>query len=437
MNRRDFLRSTLILPVASTAAAGLSLPVGAQQSHAGPERKAARQQARIPAGLNPRLTGIQCLRCARVYPVSSDVADTGKGCPECLAEGFPANVTFAYVPPTKTTFTSSGPGLLRYQNLLPLFDFPTLGEGDTPLLPLSALARKFGLAELHAKDESRGPTGSHKDRTSGLVVARAAQLKRPGVVAASSGNGGHSLGAYAGRAGVTCTILSTKKISAPWRQAIEATGATFKTTETPEERWKIMQEMVEKEGWFPFTNFISPPVGSSPFAVQGCKTIAYELVEQLSGDALDAVIIPTCRGDLLWGIYEGFVEALEAKKISRVPRLYAAEPFPRLERILAGADYRTVFTQPQHLMVSIGGTTSAYQAESAVRLSQGGACSVTTEEALRARNELAANGLYLELSSAAALAGLYKLVENKSVRPGERVVMLCTSHGYKEIQPKG
>ena len=367
-----------------------------------------------------------------MYRVSADVIDNGKGCPQCLAQGYPANVGFTYGPVTKTAFTRGGAGLARYRDLLPLQDFPTLGEGDTPLLPLVRISRKLGLADLYAKDESRNPAGSHKDRASGLVVARAAQLKRPGVVAASSGNAGHSLAAYAASAGVPCAIVATKKICSPWRQAIEATGSTLRLVETAEERWELMREMVEKEGWYPFTNFISPPVGSSPFAVQGYKTIAYELVEQLDGKSIDAVIIPACRGDLLWGIYAGFAEAFEAKKISRVPRLYAAEPFPRLERILAGADYRTSFAQPKHLMISLGATASTYQAESAVRLSQGGACSATTEEALRARNELAANGLYLELSSAAALAGLYKLVENKSVRPGERVVMLCTSHGYKD-----
>ena len=427
MNRRDFIRSTLVLPVVSSGAIGVSVASPEEDARAG-------RQVQGRTGLNPRITGIRCLRCEKVYPVTSGVADTGQGCPECLAQGYPANVTFSYSPTPTQAFGKSGSGITRYRDLLPLLDFPDLGEGNSPLLPLPSLARKFGLAEVYAKDESRGPTGSHKDRTSGLVVARAAQLKRPGVIAASSGNGGHSLAAYAGRAGVPCVILSTKKLSPQWKQAIEATGATLQITETSEERWKVMQQMMEKEGWYPFTNFITPPVGSIPFAVQGCKTIAYELVEQLNSNPADAVLIPTCRGDLLWGIYEGFIEAYEAGIISKVPRLYAVEPYPRLERILLGADYRTKFTQPDHGMVSIGGTTSAFQAEAAVRQSRGGACSVTKQEALSARKEMAALGLYLELSSAAALAGLYKLVERKTLGGNDRVVLLCTSHGYKEIQ---
>lgn len=400
-----------------------------EENEAGPQ-----ERDPVPAGLNPKLTGLPCLRCKKVYPVACGVGDSGKGCPECLAQGYPANVTFAYGPITHEAFGRSGAGLGRYRDLLPLLDFPQLGEGDTPLLPLLALARKLGLAELYAKDESRGPTGSHKDRTSGLVVARAAQLKRPGVIAATSGNGGHSLAAYAGSAGVPCLLLAKKTLSAPWKQAIQATGATLTFTETSEQRWELMREKVENEGWYPFTNFLTPPVGSNPFAIQGCKTIAYEISEQLAGSPPDAVIVPTCRGDLLWGLYQGFAEAREAKRISQVPRLYAIEPYPRLELILAGLDYRTTFTQPEHPMVSIGGSTSAYQAESAVRRSLGGACSVATQDVLRANGELAAHGLYLELSSAAALAGLYALVESRAVRKGERVVLVCTSHGYKELR---
>jgi threonine synthase len=428
MNRRTFLRSALWFPIASSAAASLSAGLVDENKAKDPRR------GPFPAGVNPAITGVHCLRCKKVFPLASGVMDTGEGCPVCLAQGYPANLTFAYAGVSKTAFSGSGAGITRFRNLLPLLDFPTLGEGNTPLLSLGSLAKKLGLAELYAKDESRGPTGSHKDRTSGLIVARAAQLKRPGVIAASSGNGGHSLAAYAGSAGVACVILSKKNLSGPWKLAIDATGARLIITETADDRWKVMKEMVEKEGWYPFTNFLSPPVGSNSIAVQGCKTIAYEIAEQLAGNAPDAVIVPTCRGDLLWGLYEGFAEARRAGIISREPRLYAVEPYPRLERILAGVDYRTVFIQPDHPMVSIGGTTSSYQAELAVKLSGGGACSVTTPQTLAARQELAARGLYLELSSAAGLAGLYGLVKRGTVRGGERVVLVCTSHGYKQLQ---
>jgi threonine synthase len=431
MNRREFLHSTLLLPLASSVAPTISFALDKGKAPAPGEKKS----LPVHSGLNPKITEITCLRCRKVYPPASGVGDNGKGCPECLAQGFPANLAFSYGAISSKAFVGKGVDLKRYRDRLPLLDFPTLGEGNTPLIPLPTLARKLGLSQLYAKDESRGPTGSHKDRMSGLVVGRALQLKRPGVVAASSGNGAHSLGAYAASAGMPCLILATKKLTAAWKRAIESTGAKLELTNTSEERWKVMQGKVEKEHWYPATNFLAPPIGSNFFGLQGLKTIAYEILDTLNDDLPDAILVPTCRGDLLWGLYEGFREARAAKLIPHLPRLYAVEPFPRLERILRGEDYRTKFTQPRHPMVSIGGTTSTYQAETAVRSSQGGACSVITSEVFRARDELSSNGLYLELSSAAVLAGLYSLVARQAVRKGERVVLIGTSHGYKDLQP--
>lgn len=431
MKRREFIRNAVI--AGSTIGFPFSRALADESGLFRNSENASRSGGRT-AGLNPRVTGLKCLRCKKRYPVDSGHADSGTGCPECLALGYPANVTFTYLPITKDLFEGKGAGLTRYQNLLPMLDFPQLGEGNTPLMPIPALAQKLGLTKVFLKDESRGPTGSHKDRMSGLIVARAAQLKKPGIVISSSGNGGHSIAAYSGSAGVVATVLSTKYLSAPWKQAVESTEAILKIVETSEERWKVAKEMVEKEGWYSATNYLPNPVGSNPFSNQGCKTVAYEIVHQLAGSQVDSVLVPTCRGDLLWGVYEGFADALEAGLIARIPRLFAVEPYPRLELILKGLDYRTLFTPPSHSMGSIGGKTSAYQALSALELSNGGAASVTNDEAIRARNELANHGYYLELSSAAALAGLYTLVKNKVIASNERVIMIGTSHGYKDLK---
>src|SRR5688572_8894745 len=101
MNRRDFLRSSLVLPVTSSAALGISLP------------REQRQVQGKAVGLNPRITGIKCLRCQRIYPVSSGVADSGHGCPDCLAQGYPVNVTFCYGAIDERDLRGRGKGMLR------------------------------------------------------------------------------------------------------------------------------------------------------------------------------------------------------------------------------------------------------------------------------------------------------------------------------------
>jgi threonine synthase len=319
----------------------------------------------------------------------------------------------------------------RYAAQLPYVDFPSLGEGLTPLIELPSLAQTLGIERLWAKNEGQNPTGSHKDRMSALVVARAASVGRTTVTAASSGNAGASLAAYAGAAGLRCVIVSTPKISSGWARAIELAGAELVFTDTSLERWQYLQQKVKDEGWYPATNYLDPPVGSSPFGVQGYKTIGYEIVEQCGDTPPTMVLVPTARGDLLWGIWQGLSE-LARDGLLDPPGLVAVEPIPRLSRVLAGEDYRRPFSGDPHAMTSIGGATATYQSVVALSESKGCAIEVSTQEAEEAQQELARYGLYVELSSAASLAGLQTLVKRGKAEISERVLLVITSHGYKE-----
>ena len=176
-----------------------------------------------------------------------------------------------------------------------------------------------------------------------LVIARAIALKRKIVSAASSGNAGVSLAAYAALAGLKCKIITQQNINPIWKRAIEKMGAEIIYTASSAERWTFLQEKVQKEGWYPATNFITPPVGSNPFGVQGYKTIAYELYQDLQ----------------------------EMKKFNKFPRLVAVEPFEQINKVLAGADYRLDFAGDYRLTPSFGGTTVTYQSIQAVKDSKG------------------------------------------------------------------
>lgn len=150
---------------------------------------------------------------------------------------------------------------------------------------LPHLAEEIGLDRLSIKLESANPTGSHKDRMSAQFVARAKARGGPGVIAASSGNAGASLAAYAAAAGLHCIIVTTPAISPPWKRAIEMTGAKIIYTEDSLERWAIVRRKVREEGYASATNYLDPPVGSDPYGVDGYKTLGYELAEQADADA--------------------------------------------------------------------------------------------------------------------------------------------------------
>jgi len=380
--------------------------------------------------LNKRLVSFSCIRCGQV----SEVADYFEGCSSCLDKGYPASVQAQYSKAPATLAELDARTMKRFAQWLPYEAFPSLGEGGTPLISLDQLASEVGVGRLLIKNEGQNPTGSHKDRMSCFVVARAVDIGAETVIAASSGNAGVSVAAYAAAAGLACEIVTTPIMNPNWRRAIEMSGARLVATNEVAARWTYVQDRVRNDGCYPATNYMTPAVGSNAFGVDGYRTIAFELHEELGAENINAVLVPTSRADLLWGICRGFKDLQEANFVETVPKVHAVEPISRISSVLEGCDYRQEFTGTSDL-VSIGGTTVTYQAMHALKLCCGTAVTVNDSGALHDQKILAAQGLYLELSSAAALTGLRRLVERGTVQKGSTVVLIGTSHGFKEHEP--
>lgn len=344
-----------------------------------------------------------CLRCAELWPVSEYEA----GCPRCAAEGHASNLRLTYAP--------GGCGVS-----LPYPDAVSLGEGATPLVELPELARELQLGRLSAKLEWCNPTGSHKDRMSAQLIARALDRGAACVVAASSGNGGLSVAAYAARAGLAAEIATTDALPQVYRSAIIAHGATLVSFVDSMARWDHLARRVG-EGAFAATNYKVPAIGTNPFGIEGYKTIAAELA---SGAMPDLVVVPCSRGDLLSGIRLGFEEAGAS-----LPMLVAAEPFPRLLRVLAGADYREQFAGDT-AQASIAGSTVTWQAVEALRASAGCAVPVDDAAARVAQRRLAGCGLHAELSAASTLPALAALAQGGALA-GRHAVIVLTGAGTR------
>jgi threonine synthase len=370
-----------------------------------------------------------CLRCEHQY----EPDDYLTGCPHCLQQESPVSLRIKYNRSMPWTVNKSSRGMERYSDRLPYRTFPTLGEGQTPIIKIDELEKDLGIPALWIKNEGQNPTGSHKDRMSPLIVARAASLNRSTVVAASSGNAGASLAAYAAAAGLQCKIVTTPQLNGVWGKAIRLSQAEIIEVSNSLERWEIVRMMVEQEDAYPATNFNVPPVGSNLFGVQGYTTIAYEIVEQMKGCLPTAIIVPCARGDLLWGIWEGLVESRRMGWIEELPRLYAVEPFPRLEQVLDGHDYREHFKGDSKLLPSIGGETVTYQSIYAIRSSNGGAVIVTNEEVEEAQRNLARRGFFAEGSAAVTWPAVNKLVRSGKIDEKDRVLIMLTSNGYKGV----
>jgi threonine synthase len=222
------------------------------------------------------------------------------------------------------------------------------------------------------------------------------------------------------------------------RAQMQAYGARLVATRSPADRWRLMAYAVRRWGWYPAGNYLNPPVGSNPYGIEGYKTIAYEVAEDLGRRAPDHVVVPTCYGDGLWGICRGFQDLVRLGLISTMPRVHAAEVFGSLKAALqAGTEGPVTVPAGRTVALSVGTPVSTYQALKALKAAGGSAEAVADDrEILEAQRRLAeAEGILAEPSSALAVAAAARLRARGVIGPEETVVCVLTATGLKQTEP--
>ncbi|GLS18054.1 hypothetical protein GCM10007874_10700 [Labrys miyagiensis] len=303
-------------------------------------------------------------------------------------------------------------------------------------MPARALGASLGISDLFIKDESENPTWSHKDRFSTVAVSMARLLGAQVVATASSGNAGASLAAYAARARLKCVVVTFAGTTGAMLAQAEKYGATVLPLLDKSQRWPLLDTCAKEFGWFVTSPFRAPVIGSHPLGIEGYKTIAYELVEQMNGKALDWCVLPVCYGDALAGVWQGFEDLRLRGVIERSPRLVAAEVHGSLARALAeGTDL--VAEMPaafDTLAVSIGTTRSTFQAVNALRASGGAAVPVSNQGLIELQEELARReGILAELASVTPFAAIAMLRRQAIIKDGQSVVAVVTGSGLKDL----
>lgn len=372
---------------------------------------------------NPAMVGLRCISCKREYPVQ----DLSQGCPSCADQGTPSSLEVVYSKaPTSLFGASSG---YKWGAWLPYTQGVSLAEGNTPCIDLSRLARQLGVRRLTAKHEGMNPTGSHKDRMSAQGISRALDVGAPSIVLASSGNAAVSAAAYCAVAGLRCEVATYRDMPEPYVRALHRFGAKRVVFERSMDRWEHVRQKVEREGAFALTNYSVPAVGSPVFGVEGYRAVALECVTE--GYLPDHILVPTSRGDLLWGVYSGLRDLLSAGLIQHMPRLWAVEPFPRLSLVLAGARLQSEFAG-QTVQFSIAGSTVTLQQKLAVEHSGGGAVAVNDLDASKGLSALADHGLWVELCAGSCVAALSTLRRKGLVLPSDHALLLLTAKGDRD-----
>ncbi len=364
-----------------------------------------------------------------------------KGCPSCLARGLPTNLAVVYdMGQVGKRFDPKHlegrpQTIWRYAELLPaeLDNAVSIGEGMTPLLPVPRLARRLGIRNLLVKDESRNPTWSFKDRLASSAVSMAKQMGAKVITGSSSGNAGSATAAYSARAGIPCVMFTTQQFPLTMRVQMAVYGTKMIATPTIQDRWRMVEACVDQWGWFPVTIFVYPLVGSNCYGIEGYKSVAFELVEQL-GRVPTHVVMPVGAGDALYGTWKGFKEYRELGFIDDVPKMVAAEVFGPLENALAkDLDQLEEVPWGPTPAISVGLNTSAYQALAVLRESGGVARSPSADEMLAMQRELAeTEGIYSEVSSVISLCVAKRLAEDGMVGDDDLVVAFLTSSGLKD-----
>jgi threonine synthase len=382
---------------------------------------------------------LQCLICGRHY----NPAEIEYICPDHGYEGI-VDVVYDY----DRLKQRISPALLkdnpdrtiwRYKPLLPVWPdspVPPLAVGWTPLYAAPRLAADLGLNHLWIKDDGQNPTASFKDRASAVAVVKADEKQAAFITTASTGNAAAALSGLCASVGRSCIIFVPE--SAPQAKIAQllAYGATVLLVQgTYDDAFDLCLEAAAEYGWY------NRNTAYNPYMTEGKKTAAYEICEQLNWQPPDVLLVSVGDGCIIGGLHKGLKDLLALGWIEKMPRLIGVQAEGSSFLARAWEDDEDVLTKPPIQASTIADSISAglprdrLKAMAAVRETAGAFLRVTDEEILAAIPALAQGcGVFAEPAGAAAYAGLLKAVDKGLVSVDDRVVVVNTGSGLKDIQ---
>jgi threonine synthase len=315
----------------------------------------------------------------------------------------------------------------EYRDHLPVTDktpVVTLLEGNTPLVPAKRVSALTG-CEVWLKIEGLNPTGSFKDRGMTMAITKAAEQGAKTVICASTGNTSASAAAYAVRAGMTCAVMVPRGKIAMGKlaQALVHGSVLLQVDGNFDDCLRVARRLAEDHPAVSLVNSVNP------FRLQGQKTAAFEVVDWL-GDAPDVHCLPVGNAGNITAYWMGYLEYAQQGRAGHRPRMFgfqAGGSAPIVDGAVV-ANPRTIATA-----IRIGNPASWEAAERAREESQGRIDKVTDRKIIHAYRLLAQEeGVFVELASAASVAGLLEAVEAGRIEAGSRVVCTLTGNGLKD-----
>lgn len=380
---------------------------------------------------------LKCVLCGREYEPSAE----RYVCDRCGLDGtldVLYDINDAKKRITKDSLSvSRDMSMWRYRDIMPVLNdanIPNLSVGWTPLYENNRLASKYGVKKLYIKDDGRNPTASFKDRASSVGVAKALDFGQKVVACASTGNAASSLSGFAAVSGLESYIFVPEKAPAAKVTQLLVYGANVVLVKGDYAKaFDLATAAIEKFGWY------NRNCAINPYLIEGKKTCAMEIAEQLHWNIPDRIFISVGDGCCIGGLYKGFADLLELGFIERMPRITGvqAEGSSPIYKAIKENSEKVAFGPAETIAdsISVGAPRNWAKALRAIRKTGGTAVTVTDAEILSAIPELArSSGVFGEPAGVTGFAGFRKMALAGEIGSNETIAVVVTGNGLKDIE---
>jgi threonine synthase len=380
--------------------------------------------------------GLKCIHCGQEL-------EAGKGiytCPSCGSEAGILDVIYDYKA-IKRDFRREDMSnnreqtLFRYMPFLPVqpeSKRPHLRIGWTPLYKPEGLGKSLGMSRLYVKDDGQNATASLKDRASVIAVVRAAEEKMTTIACSSTGNAASSLAGSAAAMGMRTFIFVPGRAPQGKVAQLLIFGANVISVQgNYADAFRLSAAAIDRWGWY------NRNAAINPYLVEGKKTVALEIAEQLNWQVPDWVALSVGDGCTIAGVWKGFKDLYEVGWIDKLPRLLGVQSTgcsPLTDAFLENKPWQPAEENTLADSIAVGVPRNPDKALKAVRESGGTMAAVTDDEILEAMRFLGrTSGIFGEPAGVTGTAGLVKLLKQGKIHPDEKVVSIVSGNGLKDV----
>ena len=376
--------------------------------------------------------GARCVKCGREYPAVPDLTT-------CACGGI-LDIQYDYAA-IRRDFSphqlalSRDFSMWRYRPFLPVEDTsppPPLRVGWSPLYRADRLAAELGLKTLYIKDDGQNPTASLKDRASAMAVVKAREAGADTIACSSTGNAASSLAGNAAAAGFQTYIFVPARAPKGKVAQLMIFGATVISVDgSYEDTFELSKAAIDRWGWY------NRNAAINPYLSEGKKTVALEIMEQLSWQVPDYIAISVGDGCTIAGLWKGLKDLYAIGFIDRLPRLISAQAegcCPINRAIAENKPWEPMEENTLADSIAVGVPRNADKALTAIRESDGIVVNVSDQEIMAAQQLLGRTcGVFGEPAGVTGAAGVKKLCEQGVIGKDDTVVSVVTGNGLKDV----